>query len=126
MDSKCEWSLNSNGFNSAHVQMYLYFRSGTPLTLRRRLAVPEVRYRWSRGFRKCTNADGSAGRYSKVTLARVEIEFAKEFERLPEEMLFRSASPSALRCSKLRLTQPFNHNWRTSLLFSICFLSDIT
>ena len=67
----------------------LYFRSGTPLTLRRRLAVPEVRYCWSRGFRKCTNADGSAGRYSKVTLARVEIEFAKEFERLPEEMLFR-------------------------------------
>ena len=52
--------------------------------------MPEVRYRWSRGFRKSTNADGSAGRYSKVTLARVEIEFAKDFERLPEEMLFRS------------------------------------
>lgn len=66
------------------------FRVGTPVTLRRRLAVPEVKYRWSRGFRKSTNADGSAGRYSKVTLARVEIEFDKDFERLPEEMLFRS------------------------------------
>ena len=62
--------------------------------------MPEVRYRWSRGFRKSTNVDGSAGRYSKVTLARVEIEFAKDFERLPEEMLFRSVS-------KPRLTQPF-------------------
>lgn len=51
--------------------------------------MPDVRYRWSRGFRKSTNADGSAGRYAKVTLARVEIEFAKEFERLPDEMLFR-------------------------------------
>ena len=78
------------GKNAPILHAFWRFRSGTPLTLRRRLAVPEVRYRWSRGFRKSTNADGSAGRYSKVTLARVEIEFAKDFERLPEEMLFRS------------------------------------
>ncbi len=62
-------------------------QAGGGVTLKRRLAVPEVRYRWSQGFRKRGAEHG--GRYMKVTLVRVELQFAREFERLPDEMLFR-------------------------------------
>jgi hypothetical protein len=61
------------------------------LVLTRKLAIPEVQFRWQRGFRKASN-----GRYVKVPILRLSLDFDRDLEMLPPELQF-TARPEDAR-----------------------------
>lgn len=79
---------NNNALESFHdsteTSSCLVLQRRCP-ALTRKAAVPRIRYRWARGFRR-SRANG----YVKVPVCRISLEYPEGTELLPDELMFRT------------------------------------